>query len=133
VVKDGSDVGLSAFRFDAQAYAAELVRAAAHADRRWPARAVAELLAVMVRNEDGGRWIRDCFGVRAPQERPDVVEVSFYARDVGGVRYAMPGHYVVTFPVDDSDPDRQAQVIVQRLDQEDLKRVSVHQPPRRRR
>jgi hypothetical protein len=88
----------------------------------------------MVRHdEDGGRWIRSCFGVRAPAERPDVVEVSYYARDMNGLRYAMPGHYVVTFPVDTSDPDHQAQVIAHRLGHEDLKPVSIHQPPRHRR
>jgi hypothetical protein len=133
VVKDGADVGLGAFRFDAKAYAADLVRAAVDADRRWPARVVAESLKLMVRDdEDGGRWIRRCFGVRAPQERPDVVEVRFYARDMSGLRYATPGHYVVTFPVDDSDPDPQAQVIAHRLSHEDLKLVSVYLPPRGR-
>jgi hypothetical protein len=105
----------------------------AGAVRKWPARVVAELLKLMLRDdEDGGRWIRRCFGVRTPQERPDVVKVSFYARDASGLRYAMPGHYVVTFPVDDSDPDRQAQAIAHRLGHEDLKPVSVHQPRRRR-
>jgi hypothetical protein len=83
-------------------------------------------------DDDGGTWIRRCIGVRAPEERPDVVEVSYSARDMSGRRYAMPGHYVVTFPVDDADPGRQAEVIAYRVRHEDLKPISVHRPPRRR-
>ena len=133
VVKEGPDVGLSAFRFDVRAYASELARAAVQADRRWPARAVAELLEVRVRqDEDDGRWIRRLMSIRAPEERPNVVEVSYYARDLSGLRYAMPGHYVVTFPIDNSHPDHQAQIIAHRLSNEDLKPISIHQPPRRR-
>jgi hypothetical protein len=134
VVKEGPDVGLDAFRFDARVYGSEVARAAVQADRMWPARAVAELLKMMVRHdEDGGTWIRSCFGVRALEERPDVVEVSYYAQDMSGLRHSMPGHYVVTFPIDTSDPDHQAQVIAHRLGHEDLKPVSIHRPPWRRR
>ncbi|MER7589623.1 hypothetical protein ABTW72_19020 [Micromonospora sp. NPDC127501] len=61
-----------------------------------------------------------------------MVEISYYARDLSGQRYALPGSYVVTFPVDGTDPDVQAQAIAHRLGQEDLKPVSVHQPRRRR-
>jgi hypothetical protein len=42
---------LSAFRFDAQAYASELARATARADRMWPARSVAETLTAMSRQD----------------------------------------------------------------------------------
>ncbi|MFF5081729.1 hypothetical protein ACFY36_32160 [Actinoplanes sp. NPDC000266] len=134
VVGEGPDIRLSPFRFDAVAYASELARAAAHADRKWPARAVAELLEAETRHDDyDSRWIRRCFTVRAPEDRPDVVEVGYYARDPSGRRYAMPGHYIVAFPIDDTDPGDQAQAIAHRLGHEDLKPISTHQPPRRRR
>ncbi|MEU7876572.1 hypothetical protein [Dactylosporangium sp. NPDC049140] len=137
VVKEGPDVGLSTFRFDARAYASELARATAQADRMWPARSVAELLEAMLwrdgYDQDGGTWVRRYTAIRAPEERPDVVEISYYARDMSGLRYAMPGSYVATFPVVPSDPDHQAQVIAHRLGHEDLKPVSVHRPQQRRR
>jgi hypothetical protein len=117
--------GLGTFRFDARAYAAELDRATARANRTWPARSVAEnLRAVLWRDgyhQDGGAWIRGYVAIRAPEERQDVVEIGYQAR-AGG-----PGTYLVTFPVDGTDPETQAQVIVHRLGHEDLRPVSVHQ------
>jgi hypothetical protein len=133
VTKEGPDVGLGTFHFDARAYASELARATARADRRWPARTVAELLQDKLRREpDGDTWIRGNAAVRAPEDRPEVVEISYYARDTSGLRYAMPGRYVVTFPIGASDPEHQAQTIAHRLYHEDLKPASVHRPRQRR-
>ncbi|WP_435206981.1 hypothetical protein [Micromonospora sp. bgisy143] len=137
VLKEEPEIGLGIFRFDPQAYAQELARATERAGRMWPARSVAEnLQAVLWREgygQDGGVWIRNYVAIRAPQDRPDVVEMGYYARDRSGVRYALPGRYVVTFPVDGSDPAVQAQAIAHRLGHENLKPVSVHQPQPRRR
>jgi hypothetical protein len=131
VVKQGPEVGLSTFRFDARAYASEIARATAEADRMWPARAVAELLETMLRGgQDGGAWIRSYTTIRAPVEQPDLVEVGYYARDLSGLRHALPGRYFVTFPIVDSDPREQAQAIAHRLAHEDLKPVSAHVPRR---
>ncbi|WP_446219391.1 hypothetical protein [Micromonospora sp. IBHARD004] len=136
VLKEGPDSGLGIFRFDAQAYASEMTLATARASRMWPARSVAEFLQAVLWREgygqDGGAWIRSYLAIRAPEERPDVVEVSYHARDLSGLRYAMPGRYVVTFPVDGTDPHAQAQAITHRLGHEDLK-PHVHQPHQRRR
>ncbi|SNY47080.1 hypothetical protein [Paractinoplanes atraurantiacus] len=134
LVKNGQDVGLPTFRFDAGAYASELTRAQARTDRKWPARSVAERLTLMLRdNETGTMWIRRVTGVHAPENRPAVIEVSYYARDMSGLRYAMPGHYIVTFPVDASaDPHQQAEAIAHRVSHEDLKPISLHRPRRRR-
>jgi hypothetical protein len=134
---EGPQIGLETFRFDAQAYASEVARARARASRMWPARLVAEKLEAVLRREeyeqDGGAWIRKYGAIRAPEESPDVVEISYYARDLSGQRYAMPGTYVVAFPVDGTDPDAQAQAIAHRLGHEDLKPLSVHRPRQRRR
>ncbi|SCL30060.1 hypothetical protein GA0070624_4002 [Micromonospora rhizosphaerae] len=136
VIKKGPEVGLGIFRFDAQAYASEISRANARASRMWPARSVAKnLQAVLWREgygQDGGAWIRSYVAIRAPEERPEMVEISYYALDLSGLRYAMPGTYVVTFAVDRTDPDAQAQAIAHRLGHEDLKPLSVHQPHRQR-
>jgi hypothetical protein len=137
VLKEGPEVGLEIFRFDAQAYASEVARAMARASRMWPARSVAETLQAVLWREgygqDGGTWIRSYVAIRAPEESPDVVEISYHARDLSGLRNAVPGTYVVTFPVDASDPDAQAQAIAHRLGHEDLKPLSVHRPRQRRR
>ncbi|SBT37254.1 hypothetical protein [Micromonospora auratinigra] len=136
VLRARPEIGLGIFRFDPQAYARELARATGRANRGWPARWVAEdLRAVLWREgfgQDGGPWIRSYVAIRAPEERPDLVEVSYYARDRSGQRFALPGRYVVTFPVDETDPAAQAQAIAHRLGHEDLKPLSAHQPPRRR-
>ncbi|RZU77742.1 hypothetical protein EV384_6483 [Micromonospora kangleipakensis] len=137
VLKEGPEVGLETFRFDAQAYAAEMARATARSSRVWPARSVAEALQAVLWREgyaqDGGAWIRSYVAIRAPEERPDVVEISYYARDLSELRHAMPGRYVVTFPVDGTDPNAQARDIVHRLGHEDLKPLSAHQPRQRHR
>ncbi|MGC4758431.1 hypothetical protein [Micromonospora trifolii] len=136
VYKEGPELGLGSFRFDSYAYAEEIAQATKRATRTWPARLVAEKLEATLWREgwdqDGGAWIRRYVAIRAPEDRPDVVEISYYARDLSGQRYALRGTYVVTFPVDGTDPDVQAQAIAHRLGQEDLKPISVHQPPRRR-
>jgi hypothetical protein len=135
-LKEGPHTGLETFRFDAQAYASELARATAQADKQWPARSVAEnLRAVLWRegySQDGGVWIRSYMAIRAPEDRPDVVEVSYQARDQSGQRSLIPGKYTITFPVHETDPDAQARDIVHRLGHEDLKPLSVHQPRQRR-
>nr|BFE75480.1 hypothetical protein GCM10020092_087810 [Actinoplanes digitatis] len=82
--------------------------------------------------QDYGSWIRGYPTIRAPRDRPDVVEIGYYARDPTGQRYTMPGRYHITFPVDGTDPAVQAQAIADRLCHEDLKPLSVHQPRRRR-
>jgi hypothetical protein len=106
------------------------------AGRMWPGRTVVEALWAVLRpagyGQDRGAWIREYGRLRAFEERPDTVEVSYSARDLSGHRYAMPGTYVVTFPVDDTDPDAQARAIAYRLGHEDLKPLSVHRPRRRR-
>ncbi|MEU8181716.1 hypothetical protein AB0B85_11255 [Micromonospora sp. NPDC049044] len=136
VHKEGPELGLGSFRFDSHAYAEELAQATERTTRTWPARLVAENLQATLWREgwdqDGGAWIRGYVAIRAPEDRPDVVEISYYARDLSGQRYALPGSYVVTFPVDGTDPDVQAQAIADRLGHEDLKPASVHQPHRRR-
>ncbi|MFE9747813.1 hypothetical protein ACFYOT_23150 [Saccharothrix saharensis] len=128
---------LGDFRFDAAAYASELARATARADRSWPARSVAEhLRAVLWRDgygQDGGTWVHDYAAIRAPEDDPDVVVVGYRARDVDGPRRALPGTYSMTFPVDGTDPEDQARAIVHRLRHEDLKPLSTHQPRRPRR
>jgi hypothetical protein len=135
VVKEGTEVGLEIFRFDAQAYGTELARATVEASRMWPGRAVVEALQAVLRPAghglDRGAWIREYGSIYAPEERPDTVEIGYSARDLTGQRYAMPGTYVVTFPVDDTDPDAQARAIAYRLGHEDLKPLSVHRPRRR--
>lgn len=137
VHKEGPEIGLDTFRFDPQAYAHELSQATGRAGRMWPARRVAEnIQAVLWRGgygQDGGAWIRSYVAIRVPEERPDMVEISYYARDRSGQRFALPGKYVVTFPVDGTDPGVQARAIAYRLGHEDLKPLSVHHPHRRRR
>ncbi|MEV4822950.1 hypothetical protein [Micromonospora sp. NPDC049274] len=137
VHKKGPEVGLGSFRFDSYSYAEEIAQVAERAARTWPARSVAEnLQATLCREgwgQDGGAWIRRYVAIRAPHDRPDVVEISYYARDLSGLRYELPGSYVVTFPVDDTDPDVQSQAIAHRLGHKDLKPISVHQPRRRHR
>ncbi|GAA3940002.1 hypothetical protein [Actinoplanes auranticolor] len=136
VLKEEPEIGLGTFRFDPQTYTHEIARAIERANRMWSARSVAEnLQAVLWRegwDQDGGAWIRKFSAIRAPEERPDVVELSYYARDLSGQQYAMPGRYHIRFPVDGSDPAAQAQAIAHRLRHEDLKPLSVHQPSRRR-
>ncbi|TYB38301.1 hypothetical protein FXF50_11695 [Micromonospora sp. AP08] len=137
VLKEGPEIGLGIFRFDRQAYTHGIAQATGRASRMWPARAVAENLQSVLWGEgygqDGGAWIRTYVAIRAPEDRTDVVEVSYCARDRSGSRYALPGRYVVTFPIDGTDPVVQAHVIAHRLGHEDLKPLSVHQPHRRRR
>ncbi|MGY0003915.1 hypothetical protein [Micromonospora sp. I033] len=137
VLKEGPEIGLGTSRFDTQAFVSELARATARASRVWPARSVAENLQALLWREgygqDGGAWIRSYVAVRAPEDRADVIEISYHARDVSGGGYALPGRYVVTLPVDGTDPAVQARAIAHRLGHEDLKPLSVHQPhPRRR-
>ncbi|RAO35925.1 hypothetical protein PSN13_02349 [Micromonospora saelicesensis] len=136
VQKEGAEIGLGSFRFESHAYAEELAKATERTTRTWPARSVAENLQATLWREgwdqDGGAWIRRYVAIRAPEDRPDVVEISYYARDLSGQRYALPGSYVVNFPVDGTDPDVQAQAIADRLGHADLKPISVHQPRRRR-
>ncbi|MGC4748530.1 hypothetical protein ACLQ28_23190 [Micromonospora sp. DT201] len=136
VVKEGPEIELGIFRFDSNAYAEEIAQATERATRSWPARSVAENLQATLWREgwgqDGGAWIRRYVAIRAPEDRPDVVEISYYARDLSGLRYALPGSYVVNFPIDGTDPAVQAQAIADRLGHEDLKTLSVHQPHRRR-
>ncbi|MGC4814715.1 hypothetical protein ACLQ29_29650 [Micromonospora sp. DT228] len=135
VLKEGPEIGLGDFRFDLHAYAEEIARATERANRMWPARSVAESLQATVWcdgwGQDGGAWIRSYVAIRAPEDRPDVVEIGYYARALSGERYALPGRYVMTFPVDGTDPDLQAQAIAHRLNHEDLKPMSVHHPRRR--
>ncbi|GGO16889.1 hypothetical protein [Micromonospora parathelypteridis] len=134
---EGPEIGLGIFRFDSHAYAEEIAQATGRATRTWPARLVAEALEASLWREgwdqDGGAWVRRYVAIRAPEDRPDVVEIRYYARDLSGLRYALPGSYVVTFPVDDTDPAVQAQAIAHRLGHEDLKPLSVHHPHQRRR
>ncbi|MEU8330076.1 hypothetical protein [Micromonospora sp. NPDC048839] len=136
VLREGPEVGLSDFRFDSRAYAEEITGATERTTRTWPARSVAENLQATLWREgwkqDGGALIRSYDAIRAPEDRPDVVEIGYYARDLSGARYALPGRYVMTFPVDGTDPDVQAQAIARRLGHEDLKPLSVHHPRRRR-
>lgn len=137
VLKEWPEIGLGMFRFDLRSYGHEIAQATGRTGRMWLARSVAENLQSMLWREgygqDGGAWVRGYVAIRAPEERPEVVEISYYARDRSGQRFALPGRYVVTFPVDGTDPAIQAQVIAHRLGQEDLKPLSVHQPhPRHR-
>lgn len=119
VIKEGSETGLGTFRFDSQAYADELAQATVRAGRRWPARLVAEYLQAVLWREghgqDCGAWVREYAAIRAPAEQPDVVEISYYARDHSRQRYALPGRYVMTFPIDDTDPVVQARFIAHRV------------------
>ncbi|WP_412738863.1 hypothetical protein [Krasilnikovia sp. MM14-A1259] len=95
VVKEGPELGLGTFRFDPQAYAHEIAQAIDRVNHMWPARSVAEKLQAIVlpgayrQGQDYGSWIRGYPAIRAPEERPDVVEISYYARDQTGQRYAM--------------------------------------------
>jgi hypothetical protein len=135
-LKAGAAVGLGTFRFEAADYGAELARATVVAGRQWPARLVAERLRETLIDQRTkpliGSWIHGYISVRAPTERPDSVEVRYYARDPGGTRMALPGSYIASFPVDSTDPYQQARAIVARLIDENPVPNSAHRPRTKR-
>ncbi|MFD3842734.1 hypothetical protein ACFWWC_41875 [Streptomyces sp. NPDC058642] len=115
---DEDEVGLPEFRFDAQQYQAEVVRATMDRSWEWPARTVARLLEEWLRQCTAwlARWECELGSVSAWLWEPDQINLFLFHPGRDAIKDGRPWlQFQMTLDVSGDDPAAQADELVAEL------------------
>ncbi|WP_097227242.1 hypothetical protein [Streptomyces sp. OV198] len=115
---DEDNVDLPEFRFDAQEYQTEVERAVADHSWEWPARTVARLLELDLRERAGwlARWECELGGVSAWLWEPDQINLFLFHPDRSAIGEDRPWlQFRMVLDVSSDDPESQAARLAEQL------------------